>query len=339
MHEQLASTSATLAAAGVSLAMDLPIGCSAAGFDPWAFPDVYANGASIGAPPDTFFASGQDWGFPPPRPDADRRNGYPVLRACLAHSLRHASILRVDHVLGWSRLWWIPEGMPATHGAYVRYPFEELLAVASLEAWRQSARLLGEDLGTVERGLRAKLAKHDIAGMSVAVFELSDAPLRRLRPRAGSAAYVDTHDTATFASWFDGSDITLRASLGMLTPEQERREREGRTRAREVLLRRLARNGTHRTGGNVEEDRVESLEVLGAVLAELGSSEAYIVLVAIEDLWGELDPQNVPGTTDEHDNFSRRIAHRVEQIAEDERACAILGVLDASRRAAPWRPR
>ncbi|MCU1495815.1 MAG: 4-alpha-glucanotransferase [Acidimicrobiaceae bacterium] len=345
MDSQLAETSESLAGAGVGLAMDLPIGCSSTGYDPWAFRDVYVEGASIGAPPDSFFTAGQNWGFPPPHPDADAIDGYPVLRACLTHSLRHAAVLRVDHVLGWSRLWWIPDGMAADHGAYVRYPFDHLLAVANLEAWRYSARLVGEDLGTVQRGLRAKLRKHGVAGMQVAVFELDASPKRRLRPPAGTVAYVDTHDTATFAGWFDGTDVELRSSLGLLAAADAEAESERRRDSRRALIDRLSRAGalparTEDPGaGEPAVDDPDALEVLGALLAELGASDADLVLVALEDLWAEHDPQNVPGTTDEHANFSRRQPSRVEQLLEDGRARAILGLLDTARRSHPRRPR
>jgi 4-alpha-glucanotransferase len=222
---------------------------------------------------------------------------------------------------------------------------------------------VGEDLGTVERGLRAKLAKRDVAGMSVAVFDLSDAPARRLRPRPGSVAYVDTHDTATFAAWFDGSDIKLRADLGLLNPAQAAAERATRQSARDALVHRLVpsatagararERGSGSSAGGIRGasrarglgaggdraplNRVEALDVLGAVLAELGASDAYLVLVAVEDLWAELDPQNVPGTTLQHANFSRRLAHRVEELAMDERACALLATLDTARRTDPRR--
>lgn len=328
MDEQLASVSTGLGAAGVGLVMDLPIGCAADGFDPWAFPEVYATGASLGAPPDDFFTAGQDWGFPPPRPDTDRRNGYPVLRACLAHSLRHASVLRVDHVLGWSRLWWVPSGAPAHAGAYVSYPLDELIAVANLEAWRHSARLVGEDLGTVQRGLRPKLAAHGVAGMRVALFELG-LPARKLRPPSGTVAYVDTHDTATFAGWFSAADVATRHALGLVDAEGALEESRVRVAVRDAAIRRLQRAG--KLGAGVPGS-VAVHDVLAALLSELGTAPADLVLVALEDLWGELDPQNVPGTTNEHANFCRRFARTLEELTADEDARRALAGLDAARR-------
>ncbi|EQD30377.1 Glycoside hydrolase, family 77, partial [mine drainage metagenome] len=184
-------TAQSLRALGVGLVLDLPVGCAASGYDPWAWPDSYVRDMSIGAPPDAFFTSGQCWGFPPPHPAAERASGYRTTRACLAHGLRHAAALRVDHVLGWSRLWWVPDGTPPDQGAYVRYPLDEILAVASLEAWNARSSLVGEDLGTVERRLRSTLTRHGVAGMDVAVFALEHQPTRRLRARRGGVALVD----------------------------------------------------------------------------------------------------------------------------------------------------
>ncbi|HVC24164.1 MAG TPA: 4-alpha-glucanotransferase [Acidimicrobiales bacterium] len=330
---QLGETAAALRSSGVGLVLDLPIGCAAGGFDAWAHPDAFVTGASIGAPPDGFFRSGQDWGFPPPHPSTDRSQGYPVMRACLAHNLRHASMLRVDHVLGWSRLWWVPAGAAASSGTYVAYPLEEIVAVASLEAWRSGAQLLGEDLGTVERGLRPTLRSHGVAQMRVALFELG-VPSRPLRHPAGTVSYVDTHDTATFAGWFAGSDVALREQLGLLAPDDAASELVRRSKARAATVERLL--GSHL----IAEDEQESVgAVLGALLEELGSSRADLVLVAVEDLLGETSAQNLPGTTTEHPNFARRLALSVEELSGDDRVLATLRRLDASRRREPRRSR
>jgi len=330
---QLGDVAASLRTSGVGLVVDLPVGCSAAGYDPWAHPAEYVAGATIGAPPDGFFGGGQDWGVPPPHPGTDRRAGYRVLRQCLAHNLRHASVLRVDHVLGWSRLWWVPAGAAAAQGTYVSYPLEELLAVACLEAWRHGARLVGEDLGTVERGLRPKLRAHGIAGTRVAIFDLG-ASSGPLRPPAGTVAYVDTHDTATWAGWFTGTDVARREHLGLLTARSARLEREGRARARRATVERLVAAGRLRG-----QDRDDVLAVLAAVLAELGASKAETVLVAAEDLWAEPRAQNLPGTTGGHRNFSQRFARTVEELEADGRALALLRALDAARRHEPRRIR
>jgi len=357
METQLGDVAASLSRSGCGLLMDLPIGCARDAYDPWAYPEVYVQGASIGAPPDEFFSSGQDWGFPPPHPFADRSAGYPVFRACLQHNLRHSAALRVDHILGWSRLWWIPESFAAHEGAYIRYPLDELLAVANLEAWRHSATLIGEDLGTVERGLRPKLHSHGVSGMSVAVFDLSGATSRPLRADEHTVAYVDTHDTATWAGWLRGSDISLRRDLDLLDDQEASDEQARRSAARDALRRRMAKmlpaerraatkhlagdrktgdskTGDNKAGDTGTDERItddEILEALEVVLAELGSSRAPLVLVPAEDLWCETDPQNVPGTVDEHENFSRRFAQTIDDMREDPRLKSILGTLHRAR--------
>jgi len=332
--EQLGRCATSLRDRGVGLVLDLPIGCAAQGYDPWAHQRCYVREMSIGAPPDAFFVSGQCWGFPPPHPAAERSTGYRATRACLAHGLRHAAALRVDHVLGWSRLWWVPEGAPADQGAYVRYPVEEILAVACLEAWRADASLVGEDLGTVERSLRSTLARHGIAGMDVAVFDLAHRPGRRLRPRRGGVALLDTHDTATFVGWLTGADIAARERLGLLSPDAAAAETAARDETRDVLVTRLVR-----AGAVDDTERDDSLAVLEAVLEELGRSEAGLVLVQVEDLWAELDPHNVPGTTTEHANFCRAFPLDLEEITTATRAREILARLGAARRDGPGRRR
>lgn len=323
MDAQLAELAAQLGKAGCALLLDLPVGCRPDGYDPWAFPESFAAGATIGAPPDRFFAKGQDWGLAPLDPAGERAAGYPVLRACLAHVLRHAGALRVDHVMGFQRLWWIPEGAPPTDGAYVAYPAEELLAVACLEASRAGACLVGEDLGTVSPALRRLLAAHGVGGTDVAIFQLEDDPTRPLSARAGAMAMVDTHDTATLAGWLAGDDFALRRRLGLLDDGGE------------GLARRLAEVAAlrERVGARPGEPGSDE-DVLAALLEELGGSPAGVVVATVEDLWGERDPQNVPGTVHEHANFCRPLARSLEQMGADPRVRAILGRLDRARRRA-----
>lgn len=329
MDAQLGEVAGQLSAVGCGLVLDLPVGCAAGGYDPWAVPDAFATGASVGAPPDTFFTAGQNWGFPPPHPETDRAAGYPLLRRVLAHHAAHGAVVRIDHVLGWARLWWVPSGLEPKEGAYVRYPTEELLAVACLEASRGDCALAGEDLGTVPVGLRPALRRHGVAGMGVAVFDLEAAPHRRLRPRSGTVAYVGTHDTATFAAFATGADLSLRAGLGLAPadPGEMAAARAERAGVIAAVTDRLLRAGRLAPGG-----RDDPASLLGAVLDELGESDADLVVVAVDDLLGELEPQNVPGTTTEHDNFSRTLAADLDQLGADGRVGDLLARLDAARR-------
>jgi 4-alpha-glucanotransferase len=325
--EQMAEVAKTAAGASCGLMLDLPIGCNANGYDPWAHPRSFAAGVAVGAPPDTFFRTGQNWGLPPLAPAAQREDGYAVLRAALRHCVRYAAALRIDHVMGIRRLWWIPDGLAASEGAYVRYQPDEMLALAILEASRRGARLVGEDLGTVEPALRATLASHGVMGTDVALFDITERPFEPLLPRAGSTALVDTHDTPTFAGWYDGSEIDDRRRLGLLSPPAAALEHRQRRHARALLVARLRKQG--RLGQALHPDAVA---VVAALLEELGESRAEIVLATLEDLWGEHDPQNIPGTTTGHANFSRPLAKRIDEIGADPAVRAILARLDAARR-------
>jgi 4-alpha-glucanotransferase len=325
---QLAEVAAALSAKGVGLLLDLPIGCGPMGYDPFAHPEAFANGASIGAPPDAFFSAGQNWSFPPPDPDTDRRAGYPMARAVLAHHLRHARYLRIDHVLAWHRLWWVPEGSAAVEGAYVRYPTEELMALACLEAERAGARLVGEDLGTVPKGLRPRLARHGVWSMRVAVFDLEASPGRRLSPAPGTAAYLATHDTATFVGFVTGGEIATREQIGLLTPAAARDAEAARGVTRGRISTRLVRAG--RLDARQRDDPAA---LCAAVAEELGASAAGLVVVGVDDLLAEREAHNVPGTTSEHANFARRLPLSLAELAANEQSEHMLSRLDAARSA------
>jgi 4-alpha-glucanotransferase len=325
--EQLGQVAARMGEAGCLLLLDLPVGCRPDGYDPRAFPASFATGASIGAPPDRFFLRGQDWGLAPLHPEGERSAGYPVLRAALAHALRHAGALRIDHVMGLQRLWWIPAGAPPAEGAYVSYPAEELLSVACLEACRAGVPLVGEDLGTVAPALRRLLAAHGIGGTDVAIFSMEDDPARPLSPRRGSMATVDTHDTATLAGWLAADDVAIRLRLGLL--DEAGAVAAAERRADEVATLRRRLRADRRLAA-----RAPAEEVAGALLEELGASDAGLVVATLEDLWGEREPQNVPGTVDEHANFSRPLARSLEEVSEDLHVRSVLRRLDQARRGA-----
>jgi 4-alpha-glucanotransferase len=325
---QIATVAAATSARGCRLMLDLPIGCRPDGYDTWAFPSSFAGGTSevhpgrgvsVGAPPDRFFGSGQDWGFRPLDPVGERLAGYPVVRGALSHLLRHAGALRIDHVLGLERLWWIPSGASPSDGTYVSYPSEELVALACLEAWRRDAVLIGEDLGTVDEFVRRLMAEHGIAGMSVGVFDLEARNGRRLDPPAGACALVDTHDTATFAGWLDGTDIGQRLELGLLDPAGAASARAARAAATGPLVQRV-------TGG-----ARDAVAVHAGVLEELGDSDAAVVIATLEDLWAEHEPQNIPGTVVEHANFTRRMARSLAEIENDVDLLQPLRCLDRAR--------
>ena len=263
-----------------------------------------------------------------------------ALVAVLRHHLRHAGLLRIDHVMALHRLFWVPEGMEAPDGAYVRYPAEELYALLSVESHRHRAAIAGEDLGTVPGYIRRAMRRHGLYGMYVAQYEARPAapPLPPVPPYA--LAGVNTHDMPTFAAFWAGGDIADRRVLGLLDAEGMRRERERREALRRHLaafLRRggwlgsvPARRGGKAGGGTVDRDRT----VLHGLLRWLAASPAHLLLVTLEDLWLERDPQNVPGTGLERPNWRRRLRYPVERLTRLPSVVAILQEIDRTRRAA-----
>jgi 4-alpha-glucanotransferase len=291
---QLGELAAGLRERDQELYLDLPIGAHPLGFDVAAEPGSFARNVSVGAPPDAFFAGGQQWGFPPLLPQVARATGHRYLRECVDAHLRVAARLRIDHVMGLHRMWWVPEGAPAADGAYVAAPADEQYAVLTLAASRAAAGIIGENLGTVPPATNRALRRHDLLGMYVVQFEGSGrAPARR------ELACLDTHDTRTFARWW--------------------RDLDGDERA--VLLDRLRLPGAS-----------DAATVLGALLASLGASRAEAVLASLEDLWCEVEAQNVPGTTpDERPNFRRRTARSLEEIEQSAAVRDLMQRLDRAR--------
>lgn len=313
------------------LALDLPLGTHPDGYDCRADPGSFAAGATVGAPPDAFFSEGQHWGFPPPHPEAIRSHGHRDLRGALVHHLRHAGLLRIDHVMGLHRLWWVPDGAAPRDGAYVTYPAEEQMAVACLEAHRHGATLVGENLGTVPPRVDRDLDRRGVLGMSVAQFAI--APDRTPvvpEPRARVMAMVDTHDTATFAGFWHGDDIDLRRELGLIDGRETEREHAGRDHARQALVHELLGDRAAGAAASFEDDRL-ARATLAALLDRMGRSDADLVLVNLEDLWLEREPQNVPGTTTAtRPNFCRRFARGIDAL-DDPTLLAPLLRLDAAR--------
>ncbi len=308
-HEQLEAVAGSARARGSSLYLDLPLGVHPDGYDAWRERRELVSGVSTGAPPDPFFTKGQNWGFAPLDPEASRLDGHRYFRECLEHHMRVADTLRIDHVMAFHRLFWIPEGMPASDGVYVRYPAEELYAVLSLESHRHETQVIGENLGTVPEAVNQSMRRHGLGRMAVLQYELgADArSLPDIQP--GSLASLNTHDMPTFAAFWQSLDVDERVDLGLL----DERESDAERRQRALLVRALVRN--LREAGFLAETQVDLEDVLIGALAYLGSSRATVALVNLEDLWLETLPQNTPGTLDERPNWVRRARLSLEEIA------------------------
>lgn len=275
---------------GPGLYLDLPLGAHPDGYDTWSRPGLFAPEVSGGAPPDAFFRQGQDWGFPPVLPARSRAEGHAYLGECLRHSMEACRWLRVDHVMGFQRLFWIPRGMRAVDGVYVRYPAPELLALTCLESHRSGTGVVGEDLGTVPPAVRRAMEERRISRLHVVEFELPPEPHEApgsVSP--GAVASVGTHDTPTFAGFWRGLDLEHRKGRGDLEPVEARDERNERSARLEAYQDWLTREG------HLDPGETDPYRILRAVLRHLADSRAGLVMVSLDDLWLEEHRQNVPG--------------------------------------------
>ncbi|OFW61886.1 MAG: 4-alpha-glucanotransferase [Actinobacteria bacterium RBG_16_64_13] len=304
MGQQMARLSGVGPGAG-GLFLDLPVGVHPGGFDTWRWPESFVREMSIGAPPDSFFARGQNWDSPPLHPQRVREQGHRYFARCVRHHARHARYLRVDHVMALHRLFWIPPGAEPTEGVYVTYPSEELYAVLCLESHRHQAAVIGEDLGTVPVGTRTAMRRHGVLGTWVLQSSLrprAEQPLRSV-PRHVVAG-LNTHDMYPFTGFARGDDVRARVEMGSL--DQEAADRQ--IAARRQAVARLEAWLPVGPGSNGTRAGRPSAALFDRVLAYLAASPAVLVLVSLDDLLHETRPQNLPGTGPEQGNWRRKLA-------------------------------
>jgi len=310
IQQQLSALAAKARAQGQLLYLDLPLGLHPDSYDVWRYRDFFVPHMAGGAPPDPVFTQGQNWGFPPMNREAMRLNRYEYLIQLLRNHFRFARLLRIDHVMGLHRLFWIPEELSGDKGVYVEYPAEELYAILSLESHRYEAGIVGENLGTVPPEVNRALTRHNIRQMYVVQYEIMGNPkrpeLRPVPPR--NVASLNTHDMPPFEAFLAGLDIDDRLDLGLLDETTARAERKQRT----IMKRKL------RSFRNA--------------IQFLAGSMADIVLINMEDLWQETLPQNVPATDQEtRPNWRRRMRPSIEQIRKMRRVAEVLTDVFAHR--------
>ncbi|MEX2187915.1 MAG: 4-alpha-glucanotransferase [Pirellulales bacterium] len=350
--EQLERLAQQAAAAGDGLYLDLPLGVRQDGYDVWRNRGDFAAAASAGAPPDAVFTRGQDWGFAPLHPEGVRRSGYRHVRDYLAHHMRFARTLRIDHVMGLHRLYWIPHGMSAANGVYVRYRADELYAVLSVESHRNRTAIIGENLGTVPKEVNIELDRHGVRRMYVVQYEyeseaidgaaidgaassavgegirLLQSPLKSVP--AASIGTINTHDMPPFAAWWSGDDVPDRVAMGLMTDEEARQEMVSRGSCRRRIVDWLAREGWLAATNDGE---AATGAVLHAIVKFLAGSPAESVLVNLEDLWLEKQPQNTPGTSVERPNWRHKAARSLEQLREQNEIRELFSEIDRLRAA------
>jgi 4-alpha-glucanotransferase len=307
---QLADAQRAALAGGMSIGImhDLAVGVHPEGADVWALGDVLARGATVGAPPDMYNQQGQNWSQPPWRPDELARVAYRPYRDLLRTVLRHAGAIRIDHVIGLFRLWWIPEGAAAGEGAYVRYDHEALIGILALEAHRAGAVVIGEDLGVFEPWVRDYLTERGILGTSILWFE-KDQNGRPLAPehyRRLALASVTTHDLPPTAGYLAEEHVALRERLGLLTEPVADVRAQARAEREEMVA---VLRGRGLVGADPSErELVEALHRL--ILA----TPAALIGVSLADAVGERRAQNQPGTDQEYPNWKVPLADGSGQV-------------------------
>jgi 4-alpha-glucanotransferase len=332
--EQLAAARQAARGMAIGVVHDLAVGVDPDGADDWALQDVLATGVTIGAPPDTFNQQGQNWGLPPWRPDQLAATGYAPYRDMLRAVLAHADGLRIDHVAGLWRLWWVPPGASPDQGTYVRYDAEAMLAVLALEVHRAGAVVIGEDLGTVEPEVTETLEAQRMLGCEVLWFARDEqapgAPL--LAPQRwpqNAAASISTHDLPTADGFLRGEHVRVRAALGLLNDEAAEWAQAKTERAE--LLSLLRAEGLLRTDNEADNED----EIVVAMHALLARTPCRLRLASLYDVLGEVRQPNLPGTVDEYPNWRLPLPVTLEQLQQDPRVGRVVAALRKSGSALP----
>jgi glycogen debranching enzyme GlgX/4-alpha-glucanotransferase len=309
---------------------DLAVGAAPDGAESWAHARALARGVTVGAPPDPFSAEGQNWSLPALNPLAGAREGWASLSAVYRANMRHAGMLRIDHAMGLKRLFLIPEGASPADGAYLAYPFDDLVGCLALESQRAQCMVVGEDLGTVPEGFRDRMTRARIAGMRVLWFE-RDGP--KVRPPASyppmSVACVATHDLATLAGWAQGADIGERLMLGLLTLAEAGEAIAARRDEKRGLIDALLAAGLIASAPG--EDAPLSDTIAAVVHALIGSAGSILAHTQFDDLAGEIVQTNLPGTDRERPNWRLKAGPDVAAAFASRRARAILAALAKGR--------
>ncbi|MGH8122557.1 MAG: 4-alpha-glucanotransferase, partial [Rudaea sp.] len=328
-ERQLAATASHARDNGLTLGLyrDLAVGAAPDGAESWANAAQLARDVSIGAPPDPLAPAGQVWNLPPPNPLAWQAHDYAPLREAIAANMRHAGILRIDHVLGLARLFWVPAGGKAIDGAYVEYPSEDLLGHLALQSQRQQCAVIGEDLGTVPDGLRERLAGNGMLRYQVMLLEREGLAFKAPTGySANAAACASTHDLPPLAGWWQGADLRERESLGLIAGTEIARQLSLRREEKRLLV-----EAVNAAGISLHNDMDAPLgaDAMAALHAWLARAPSSLRIAQAEDLALETVAQNIPGTDRERSNWRRRLPVSVEELFASAAAQQVLQSLRA----------
>lgn len=306
---------------GSELYLDFPVGVSRSGFDHQIFNNSFLSTASAGAPPDLFYSGGQIWGFAPAHPIHTREEGYYYFIQCLRHHLRYAKYLRVDHIMQFHRIYAIPDGLKANEGTYLKYCAEEYFAILSVEAESAGAEIIGEDLGTVPKQVREDLAKHNCFGMWVLPFETKAEVAKAIQAAPSrSLACLNTHDMAPFHGYLQSRDLHLYDEFCVLDHEKDLKMEE----ERHEIVRDWYR-----------EFKIQFNDAQGLfekIIKELAKGPSELLLINLEDLWLETEPQNVPGTWREYPNWQRKMRYPIEDWSQDQKILDLMSLITHLRK-------
>ena len=330
---QLDAAASRAAGRGLSVGLleDLAVGIDAGGSERWSDPGLYASAAAVGAPPDIYQPAGQNWGLPPLIPDRLRDAAYAPFIATLRRNMRAAGALRIDHVMGLLRLYWVPDGAGAEAGAYVLYPFDDLLGVLALESQRNQCLVVGEDLGTVPSDVVAGMRRSGVLSLRPMYFESgpggeSVPPDRYLHEAVVS---VGTHDLPTLRGYWQGSDLDVRHAIGQFAePGALDAQRGMREADRTRLVRALEHEGLL---AGIENPHTWSPALALSVHRFAARTPSKVLLVAMEDVFGQVEQINLPGTIDEHPNWRRKLERELEEWPRDPDVRALIEALERER--------
>ena len=337
-HRQLAAAQAAAKNAGMGLGLylDIAVGVRPGGADTWSAPACFAEGVSLGAPPDAFNPAGQNWALAPFNPRGLRSAAYRPFIEMLRAAMSHAGIIRIDHILGVRRAFWVPDAASSggAPGGYVAYPEAALLALIRLEAQRAGCVVVGEDLGSVPPGLRDRLAEAGLLGCAVVQFEKEG---QRFHPpatyRPATLASFGTHDTPTLRGWWSGWDIDQRHAISGSDDAARDQEQQQRAAERAALAQLLCDEGLAPAGLDPAAPPGEADDVLAEALHRLlARAGSALVAVQLDDALGSVAQQNLPGTVDEHPNWRRRYPVAVEGLAGDPRLRALATLFELTAR-------
>ena len=294
----------------IGLYVDVAVGIDPYGADAWSQQDAVLAGISVGAPPDEFNTAGQDWGLAPINPGTIAQNDFVSIRRLMRGAMRHAGAIRLDHVMGLKRIFMIPHGMLPGEGAYVRYPFEQVLKVIAEESNRARCIVIGEDLGTVPGGFRETLSHWGLWSYRVMLFE-RDHEGRFLPPDAYPAdavATFNTHDLPTHRGWLAGHDLRVKHGIGVDPGETDGSREWAQRKFREAL-----------------QDRAPDFDTndFAAVAAFLAGTPARLVCVSLDDILGVIDQINIPGTVVQYPNWRRKLPVALEDMEGVEELCRV----------------